>query len=194
MDHTSPTGYGFDDYLEGLEGNWAEEDSLLWAWLERSRLREAVRDWVHEFGAAAAGRLRARADVVEYRENLPFISERGPFNRSSAEVILPPETWQSLAEVHGSGLWKADLDERARYAAVYLLNQNGEAGVACSTACTDGLVRALRTHGDDRRSREVLERIEKSAPDNWAHGAQSVRSSTPLIPSPIPATTARKGP
>ena len=174
MDHTSPTGYGFDDYLEGLEGNWAEEDSLLWAWLERSRLREAVRDWVHEFGAAAAGRLRARADVVEYRENLPFISERGPFNRSSAEVILPPETWQSLAEVHGSGLWKADLDERARYAAVYLLNQNGEAGVACSTACTDGLVRALRTHGDDRRSREVLERIEKSAPDNWAHGAQFV--------------------
>lgn len=174
MDHASPTGYGFDGYLAGLEGNWLEEDSLLLAWLERSRLEEATRVWVREFGAAAAGRLRARADVVERRENLPFISERGPYNRAVTEVVLPAQTRQSLAEIHGSGIWKAGLDERARYAVVYLLNQNGEAGVACSTACTDGLIRALRAHGNDGRSREVLERLEKADPDRWIHGAQFV--------------------
>lgn len=174
MDHTSPTGYEFDDYLAGLEGNWLEEDSLLRAWLERSRLDRATLDWVDEFGAAVAGRFRLRADAVERRENLPFVAERGPYNRGSAEVVLPRQTRQSLAEVHGSGLWRPDLDERARYAAVYLLNQNGEAGVACSTACTDGLIRALRSHGDDRRSREVLERMEQANPDQWLHGAQFV--------------------
>ncbi|MCP3982914.1 MAG: hypothetical protein GY723_00910 [bacterium] len=174
MDHTSPTGYGFDDYRVGLEGNWLDEDSLLRAWLERSRLDTTTLDWLREFGAAVAGRLRARADRVERRENLPFIAERGPYNRADAEVVLPSETQRSLAEIHGSGLWRADLDERARYAVFYLLNQNGEAGVACSSACTDGLIRALRMHGRDGRSRQVLEQIQKANPQEWIHGAQFV--------------------
>ncbi len=174
MDHASPTGYEFDGYLTGLEGNWLEEDSLLQAWLDRSRLDEATATWVDDFGAAASGRLRLRADAVERREDLPFVVERGPYNNGSPEVVLPSQTLQSLAEIHGSGLWKPDLDERARYAAVYLLNQNGEAGVACSTACTDGLIRALRTHSDDRRSSEVLEKMEKADPGHWFHGAQFV--------------------
>jgi len=38
MDHTSPTGYVFDEYLGALEGDWVEEDALLRSWLERSRL------------------------------------------------------------------------------------------------------------------------------------------------------------
>jgi alkylation response protein AidB-like acyl-CoA dehydrogenase len=174
MDHGSPAGYGFDEYRHGLEGNWLEEDSLLLAWLERSRLDASTRDWLRSFGAAVAGRLRARADVVEQREKLPRIAERGPYNRTDCEVVLPPETWQSLGEIHGSGLWKEALDERARYAAVYLLNQNGEAGVTCSTACTDGLVRALRLYGRDSRSRGVVDALEKATPEQWVHGAQFV--------------------
>jgi len=174
MDHTSPIGYAFDDYLAGLGGNWFEEDALLRAWLERSRLGEATLGWLRGFGAAASGRFRARADEVERRENLPFIAERSPYNRETAEVVLPAATWQNLTEVHGSGLWKPNLDERARYAAVYLINQNGEAGVSCSVACTDGLVRALRRHGNDARSRDVLALLEQSDPEHWLHGAQFV--------------------
>ncbi|MBW2494490.1 MAG: hypothetical protein JRE43_07030, partial [Deltaproteobacteria bacterium] len=174
MDHTSPVGYAFDGYLAALDGNWFEEDSLLRAWLERSQLGETTLQWLRGFGAAASGRFRARADEVERRENLPFIEERSPYNRDTAEVVLPAATWQNLMEVHGSGLWRPSLDERARYAAVYLLNQNGEAGVSCSVACTDGLVRALRRHGDDARSREVLARLEAADTDQWLHGAQFV--------------------
>jgi len=174
MDHTSPIGYGFDEYLAGLDGNWFEEDSLLQAWLARSRLDDATLDWLRELGAAASGRFRARADVVERRENLPYIAPRSPYNRDVAEVALPAETRKSLAEIHGSGLWKPSLDERARYAAVYLLNENGEAGVTCSVACTDGLVRALRLYGDDPRSREVLRQLEQADTERWVHGAQFV--------------------
>jgi alkylation response protein AidB-like acyl-CoA dehydrogenase len=79
-----------------------------------------------------------------------------------------------LAEVHGSGLWKTALDERARYALIYLLNQNGESGIACSVACTDGLARALRMLGDDARSREVEKQLETATQERWVHGAQFV--------------------
>jgi alkylation response protein AidB-like acyl-CoA dehydrogenase len=89
-------------------------------------------------------------------------------------VVLPPETVRALREIHGSGLWRPELDERARYAAVYLLNLNGEMGVSCSVACTDGLWRVLRLLGTDARSREVLHRLEHATPEAWLHGAQLV--------------------
>jgi alkylation response protein AidB-like acyl-CoA dehydrogenase len=174
MDHTNPVGYEFTGYLAGLEGNWYEEDSLLQAWLAQARLDAATVDWLREFGAAASGRSRVRADTVERLENLPFVAARGPYNRDNAEVALPAATREGLAEIHGSGLWKPSLDERARYAAVYLLNQNGEAGVTCSVACTDGLARALRSHGRDPRSREVLAQLEQADTHQWIHGAQFV--------------------
>jgi len=134
MDHTRPEGYAFDEYLAALGDNWFDEDELLLRWLARSELDDATFGWLHDFGRTTATRYREWADVVEQRENLPVIAERGPYNRASAEVVLPAETVQMLSEVHGSGLWKSSLDERARYALVYLLNQNGEAGIACSAA------------------------------------------------------------
>jgi len=88
--------------------------------------------------------------------------------------LLPIETREMLAQVHGSGLWRDALDERARYALVYLLNQNGESGITCSVACTDGLARALRVLGEDARSREVADRLETATPERWVHGAQFV--------------------
>ena len=174
MDHTRPEGYTFDEYLAGLGKNWFDEDALLLRWLARSRIDETTLEWLRGFGRTVATRYREWADVVEQREKLPAIADRGPYNRTSAEVVLPFETRKMLAEVHGSGLWKISLDERARYALVYLLNQNGESGVACSVACTDGMARALRVLGDDARSREVVEQLETATQEHWVHGAQFV--------------------
>jgi len=148
MDHTRPEGYVFDEYLAGLGENWFDEDALLLRWLARSRIDGATLDWLRGFGRTVATRYRDWADVVERHEKLPTIADRGPYNRPSAEVVLPPETREMLAEVHGSGLWKTALDERARYALIYLLNQNGESGIACSVACTDGVC-----HGNSRWQR-----------------------------------------
>jgi alkylation response protein AidB-like acyl-CoA dehydrogenase len=174
MDHTRPEGYGFDEYLAGLGDNWLDEDTLLLRWLERGGVGSGELDWLRGFGRAVATRYRELADRVERRENLPHIAERGPYNRACPEVVLPSETRQMLGELHGSGIWKADLDERARYALIYLINQNGESGITCSAACTDGLARALRALGDDPRSRDVVMELEHATPERWVHGAQFV--------------------
>ena len=174
MHPQSPETYRFDGYLAALGEDWLADDRLLQRWLERSQLAAPALRLVESFGKAAATRFRELADLVERRENLPYIEERDPYNRGATRVVLPDATWRILGEIHGSGLWKASLDERARYAVVYLLNQNGEFGVTCSTACTDGLVRILRALGDDQRSRHVVERIEAATPEDWIHGAQFV--------------------
>ena len=171
---TSAETYRFDEYLAALGGDWYEEDPLLQRWLARSRLSDAESDVVRRFGRAAATRHREIADWVERAENLPYLQEQDPYNERSRKLVIPAETRHTLAEIHGSGIWKAGLDERVRYAIVYLLNQNSEFGVTCSTACTDGMARILRRHGDDARSRAVVEKLEKATPADWIHGAQFV--------------------
>jgi len=166
--------YGFEEYLSALGADWLDEDTLLQRWLARSVLDDATLEWVRSFGRRVATDYRLWSDRIERRENLPLLVERGPYNRGAADVVVPGETLRMLGEVHGSGLWKESLDERARYAVVYLLNQNGEACVTCSTACTDGLARCLRALGEDPRSRQVVAQLECATPERWVHGAQFV--------------------
>ena len=166
--------YRFDGYLAALGEDWLADDALLQRWLARGRTPEDGLALVRRFGRAAATELRASADRVERRDALPRLEEPGPWNERARRIVLPDETHANLAALHGSGIWREATDERARYAVVYLLNQNGEAGLACSAACTDGLARALRALGDDSRSRAVVEKLESATPDSWVHGAQFV--------------------
>lgn len=170
----TPETYSFDGYLAALGSDWYEEDALLQRWLARSALPDEELDRVRGLGRAAATRHREVADFVERSENLPYLAAHDPYNQRRSEVVIPAETREILAEIHGSGIWREATDERVRYALVYLLNQNSEFGVACSTACTDGLARILRRLGDDPRSRAVVERLESATPSDWIHGAQFV--------------------
>ena len=162
MDHRYPDGYRFDDYLAARGDDWLQDDPLLQRWLARSALSDEQRQLVSEFGKLAATTYQQVADTVERPENLPRVLDRDAFNQHTGEVWLPPETKRALAQVHGSGIWKADMDPRARYAVVYLLAQNGELGVICSLACTEGMLRALRALGKDERSRAVVAKLEQS--------------------------------
>lgn len=120
----------------------------------------------------ASTTLPALADLVERPENLPRLgAKKAP---TALDIWLPRATRANLAAVHGSGVWDPSLDDRARYAAIYLLAQNGEAGVMCSVACTDGLARALRALAKDERSRAILAAIEGATPKSYLHGAQFV--------------------
>jgi alkylation response protein AidB-like acyl-CoA dehydrogenase len=174
--HAAP--YDFAPYLDALGDDWSD-DAVLQAWLARHGASKTERAWLQAFGRAAATRFRDAADFVERNENLPRLAGKGRYDNDLQRVVLPGKTWEMLAEVHGSGIWSRARSDPARYVAVYLLNQNGEAGVACSLACTDGLVRVLRAHaGEDEASdaalRTALASVEDATPDEWAHGAQFV--------------------
>jgi alkylation response protein AidB-like acyl-CoA dehydrogenase len=166
--------YGFDDYLAALGDDWLADDPLLQRWLDQAELSRADLDLAGRFARRVPTAYRALSDIVEQPEHRPYLAGKGPYNRPDSHVVVPAETRQMLAEVHGSGLWQPGVNERARYAIVYLLNQNGEAGVTCSVACTDGLLRALRELTDDPRSAEVIARVHAATPTDWVHGAQFV--------------------
>jgi alkylation response protein AidB-like acyl-CoA dehydrogenase len=168
--------YDFSPYLEALGTNWYTEDELLQGILRRLAPEAAAQSeaLLVDFGARAAGIYRELADVVERPEKLPYISRKDAYNRRHDQAVIPPETRRMLGEQHGARLAGGELDDFVRYAVIFMLGQNGESGTACSLACTDGLIRALRELGDDERSKQTLERLLSNTPESWAHGAQFV--------------------
>jgi alkylation response protein AidB-like acyl-CoA dehydrogenase len=168
--------YDFSSYLEALGTNWYVEDPLLQRIVRRfaPEAMEEAEPLLVDFGARAAGIYRELADAVERSEKLPYISRKDAYNRRHHEAVIPPETRRMLSEQHGARLSGGELDDLVRYAIIFMLGQNGEAGTGCSLACTDGLIRALRELGDDERSRRTLERLLGNTPETWVHGAQFV--------------------
>jgi alkylation response protein AidB-like acyl-CoA dehydrogenase len=168
--------YDFTPFRASLGGNWYLEDELLRRILERAApdATRAFEATLVDFGERAAGIYHELADQIERPEKLPYIARKDPYDRRCDHVVLPPETRRMLAEQHGTRLAGGELDDFVRYAVLFLLAQNGESGTMCSMSCTDGLVRALRELGDDRRSREALDRLLHNTPERWVHGAQFV--------------------
>ncbi|HJQ94033.1 MAG TPA: acyl-CoA dehydrogenase family protein [Candidatus Thermoplasmatota archaeon] len=163
--------YSFAPYLKARGTDPWRSDPLLQAWVRRSRPTGREVDWLRQWSRDVSGTWAARADEAEQAANLPRLAGKGPHDDDRQAVVLPAGTVATLGEVHGSVLWRADLGERLRYAAVYLLNQNGEAGVACSVACTDGLIRVLRKQ---KGHAPLAKRLASMSADGWLHAAQFV--------------------
>jgi acyl-CoA dehydrogenase len=167
-----PAPHSFGPYLERRAVDPWTADPLLQAWVRGAKPSAREIAWLKQWANDASGPWASRADEAEQRDNLPRLAGKGPHDEARQQVVLPAGTVATLGEVHGSVLWHDELDERLRYAAVYLLNQNGEAGVACSVACTDGLRRVLRKH--PKGHAPLAKRLGAMRADAWMHGAQFV--------------------
>lgn len=170
-------GYSFEAFYARQDTNWYEDDEMLRRLLVRyaghpeDRTEAAIRDW----GSLCSGTLRELAERSALTENRPFLRRVDAYNERVDEVVLPPSTLRALQIIEGEHhLGAVHGDPQIFYAKWYLYNQNGEAGVGCSLACTDGMVRALEILGDQPIHREVVRQIRESTPDRYTHGAQFV--------------------
>jgi alkylation response protein AidB-like acyl-CoA dehydrogenase len=191
--------YSFRPYLDDLDRNWYRDDALLRRLLERHRGRHRFDHGgagasdppdLERWGERVSGPLRELAEVSARPENRPRLRRRDAYGRRVDEVVLPDSTLRALREVEGAeGLGALHGDPFDFYARVYLCQQNGEAGVACSMACTDGLVRVLEALGDRPEHERAVERVRGSDRDRVWHGAQFV--TEPQGGSDVPANRTR---
>lgn len=161
-------------YLDSLSTDWYADDGLLQRLLDRYA-PDADRDRLIAWGPTVAGRLALLAEQSARPEHAPRLRRYDAYGERADEVVLPASTREALAVAHGAErLGAVHGDPWAHYAMIYLLAQNGEAGVACSLACTDGLVRALEALGDGAVHADVAAAVRAATPDRYLHGAQFV--------------------
>lgn len=166
--------YSFQPFLETSDANWYEDDGLLQRLLARYRGPAAEED-LGAWGEEVAGPLRRLAEESARPENRPWLRRFDAYSRRVDEVMLPGSTLEALREVEGRHrLGAVHGNPFEFYAKWYLYYQNGEAGVACSMACTDGLVRALEALGDQPEHRAAVENVRGSTAERVYHGAQFV--------------------
>lgn len=169
--------YSFDRFLEQLGQNWYDDDPLLQQLLSRFAAEEAhdvspaLRDW----GGLCAGTLRELAEQSARLENRPSLRPFDAYNHRVDEIVLPASTTRALQIVEGEHrLGSLRGDPHVFTAQWYLCLQNGEAGVGCSLACTDGMVRALECLGDRAIHADVVRQVRESNIERYTHGAQFV--------------------
>ncbi len=175
-----PSDYNFEPYIQATRGNWYEDDAFLQKLLHAlaPEALHAEADALARVGAKAAEPWREWADASDSRPVLPRLTTPEERAGGADDVLLPESTLRHMRDAYSEITpWDQGAD-LARYAKLYLLSQNGEAGVLCSVACTDGLVRVLARKGTDKRSREVLKLMltpeGAGHPKGFLHGAQFV--------------------
>jgi alkylation response protein AidB-like acyl-CoA dehydrogenase len=166
--------YSFDAFLAAVGDNWYDDDALLVSLLGRHAPRHDAGD-LHAFGARVAGPLARLAQASAQPANAPTLRAFDAWHRRVDEIVLPACTLEALAEVAGrERLGVVHGDPFAFYAKTYLAHQNGEAGVACSLACTDGLTRLLSALGDRDEHRIALDQMRNASAGRVVHAAQFV--------------------
>jgi alkylation response protein AidB-like acyl-CoA dehydrogenase len=166
--------YTFDRFLERLETNWYDDDPVLQRLLAAGGAGDSGRD-LRAWGAVCAARLRELAEESARVENRPRLRHFDPYQRRVDDVVLPESTRQALRIAGGEHRLGVTHGDPSVFAAKwYLCLQNGEAGVGCSLACTDGMVRALERLGDRPAHADALRRLRGSTTERYVHGAQFV--------------------
>ncbi|HSR42130.1 MAG TPA: acyl-CoA dehydrogenase family protein [Longimicrobiales bacterium] len=186
--------YSFQPFLDALGENWYDDDPLLRTLLaHHAGPGAADEEELGAWGGEVAGPLRELAEASARPENRPRLRRWDAYGRRVDRIELPASTRRALAEVLGRrGMGAVHGDPHVFYARAYLYAQNGESGVVCSMACTDGLVRALEALGDRPVHRRALERVRSSGPERVWHGAQFVTEIQGG--SDVPANRARARP
>jgi len=168
--------YSFQPFLDDVRGGWYEDDDLLHRLLRAYAAPDDdetpdLREW----GQRVSGPLRELAEESALPENRPRLRRYDAYSHRVDRIVLPASTRRALAEVEGrAGLGALHGDPFLFYARIYLYVQNGESGVGCSIACTDGMVRVLEALGDHAIHEEAVQNIRSSTADRFWHGAQFV--------------------
>lgn len=82
-------------------------------------------------------------------ENHPSIRHYDAYNNRIDEIIRPYEMKKIEKEVFSIGLFSSSSAPQVQAIKRFLLHQNGEAGIMCPIACTDGLIALLEKFEDE---------------------------------------------
>src|SRR5699024_1347915 len=107
-------------------------------------------------------------------ENHPTLRHFDAYNHRIDQIVRPQEMIQFEQDVFSSGLFSSDVSPEEKTMKRFLLHHNGEAGVMCPIACTDGLI-ALLEYFREELSPEltaILHHAKEGINGDFAIGAQ----------------------
>lgn len=132
-------------------GGYFDDDAPLRAWLSRRGAPKESLERLSRLGALAA-ELDPLIESAHRDDRLPTLERFDRWGQRVDLVRYCPEQLEARRRVLAAGVL-TPLARWERLIAAYLLNQNGEGGVTCPLAMTDGLALLLEEHATEEQRR-----------------------------------------
>lgn len=170
------TSYTFDDFL-------SERDQL--SDFENPYLKQVLRHYdrnesetferdLAQFSEKIKNRWKPMIEKIVRIENQPKLVNFDAFNNRKDEIQRPKEMHLLEEEVFSEGMFSKNHSAFVRVAKRFLLHHNGEVGLTCPIACTDGLVALMEKFEDSLSSepKRMLQHVREGNHGHFAIGAQ----------------------
>lgn len=117
---------------------------------------------------------RKISNEVAKEDNHPRVEHFNPYNERVDKIIRPLEQIKMEEEIFREGLFSDKTSDWEQVMKRYVLHHNGEAGVMCPVACTDGLVDILKRfeHELSDELKEILIHCTEGIDGDFGIGAQ----------------------
>lgn len=175
--------YSFDDYLLVRDNfNYYADDGFLQNLIKKyvGNEFETIHKEMTALSSYASYRWRDLANFANELENRLKVTKIKHFdahNHRIDRIERCAETKTLEDEIFSLGLFNPDRNSPwSRFCKMFLLYQNGEAGVMCPVACTHGLVWLMQKYEKSLsdEAREILERVRDGKNGLYEIGAQFV--------------------
>lgn len=176
--------YSFDDYLLVRNNfNYYRDDQFLQTLVKHyvpdaeyeiiDRDLRALSDYV-------SNKWKDLADKAAEPENRLKVTKIKHYDAHNHRIDRIERCWETETlerEIFSLGLWDPNRNTPwSRFIKMFLLYQNGEAGVMCPVACTHGLIWILQKYENDlsHETREILNHLREGKNGDYGRGAQFV--------------------
>ena len=133
---------------------------------------EAVDEAARKLSLRASFRWRDLADTAARPENRLSVLHYDGHNHRIDRIVRPMETRTLEREVFSEALFSGKTDPWVRLIKMFLIYQNGEAGIVCPLTCTEGLVAVLEAFADTPETLRILAHCRYGIDGDFAVGAQ----------------------
>jgi len=169
--------YSFEPFLERRDRfDYYADDPFLQRLVAQQAGDEAspIDARLREFSRRASFRWRDLAESGALPENRPRLEHYDGHGNRVDRILRPAETELLEREVFGSGLFSQATPRWERLAKLVLLHQNGEAGVTCALACTEGLIALVEAHRESAHPevRRILHHCREGVDGDFGRGSQ----------------------
>lgn len=170
--------FDISDYKGTYGENFFETDLLLKNLLRNnldSDLVEPVFKHLSDFGEVSGRELNDLIDAAHEEGKYGTLEKFDRVGNRVDDIIYCTEQKQARKLCFDMGLlnldqhenWQHEFTDLHKIALAYILNQNGEGGVACPVAMTDGMIKLLRAVGTEEQKKKYLPML--ISPDSDSH-------------------------
>lgn len=176
LETVQATSYSFEKFIEARQSLNDLDNPFLQLVLKNytGDNWEALHERLTPFVTTLSTKWRKWTEEIARPENHPKLRQFDAFNRRIDRIVRPLEAQLLTEEVFNEGLFSDQLLPLEGISKRYFLHGNGEAGITCPLACTDGLIALIEAYKNEV-AEEVLtiyEHAKNGVGGQFALGAQ----------------------